>query len=485
MIKKKFVPLMLSVLMISSVGCQLLGQGPKKKSIGRDAPVSEPNLKFRVAIMDDGFDESLAVFKGKILAKLSITCDEEPDDTSDKETSIEDISYEDLKMAVIQSINTDDSSCKFVEQMEFAKSASFKEISKFREPWNEYFLKKQDLPSFPSSDPIALTSYPTNNTSKSSGLTGSDAKQVYKVLKGEEKFNYHGTHVASLVAYKNDNVDLVLIQKKLKVAGETSEEKINCFSQAELDKIAKIYRDPDVIKANNEAPLRGEEKNKDEVFTKYNIDFLNTSFGKPPTLEIEKIFKESGCPAVKFSEFFASMNEFESKREISIRKRGLIKSKALQINAFGNDSLPLNKPEDGEECSKVFTLNVGASDANGKPASFTNTGDCLDVWAPGVRIIAGAPEDFLLSVNGTSFSSPLFLRYLTQTGKPQESYEDLYTKFKSSKKSIEPVNIANELFYDRSDQLSSFALAEEQKFPKRQPFKKLLPFKIKGIKSTF
>ena len=79
----------------------------------------------------------------------------------------------------------------------------------------------------------------------------------------------------------------------------------------------------------------------------------------------------------------------------------------------------------------------------------------------------------------------MFCKPLTQTAKPQESYEDLYAKFKSSKKSIDPVNIANELFYDKDDQLSSFALAEEQIFPKRQLFRKLLPFKIKGIKSSF
>jgi serine protease len=52
-------------------------------------------------------------------------------------------------------------------------------------------------------------------------------------------------------------------------------------------------------------------------------------------------------------------------------------------------------------------LSVAATDRNDKKASFTNYGSTVDISAPGVGIYTTSYDNTYLSVNGTSFSSPI------------------------------------------------------------------------------
>lgn len=49
---------------------------------------------------------------------------------------------------------------------------------------------------------------------------------------------------------------------------------------------------------------------------------------------------------------------------------------------------------------------VGASDDNDNPASFTNSNDSTDIFAPGVDVISSGLRNSLISVSGTSMASP-------------------------------------------------------------------------------
>ncbi len=51
-------------------------------------------------------------------------------------------------------------------------------------------------------------------------------------------------------------------------------------------------------------------------------------------------------------------------------------------------------------------LTVAALDSNNKQASFSNYGDCVDIWAPGVKILSTGNSGGIGYMSGTSMASP-------------------------------------------------------------------------------
>jgi hypothetical protein len=131
------------------------------------------------------------------------------------------------------------------------------------------------VPLTPVKPLSSLNNSNINDPSPAAVLDENASKRIHEVLLGEEQYNYHGTYVASLIAYKNEKIELVLIQIELSKSEAISMSKLECFSQAELDKLAKLYSDPEVVRAYQNTPLSPLEKNIDELFVKYNIDFMN------------------------------------------------------------------------------------------------------------------------------------------------------------------------------------------------------------------
>ena len=135
---------------------------------------------------------------------------------------------------------------------------------------------------------------------------------------------------------------------------------------------------------------------------------------------------------------------------------------------------------DAEECGKVYTINVAATDAAGNIAEFSNRGKCADVFVPGVDIITGAPEDFLMKSSGTSFSSPLFVRYLTQSGKRSRDYSDIYRRYKRSQHSLSSNQIPTELILESKKRIDTFSLTDAQRRQPKKRFERLrLPFGLR------
>ncbi len=448
----------------------------------RDQSPPEVNKKFRVAVIDDGFDTSLPVLKDKIIAKLTVKCDEKVDPAANvKAASSTQQDYDQIKKDLIASLqNPDPMVCQFVEMPSLVKSPAFQEISIYREEWNSRYPKRLFEPAGPEV-PQSVSSNTAASKANSEAPVIDRAKfdRIDDVLSGEGKYIYHGTNVASLIAYKNDNVELVLIQIDLARGYEPEDGQLKCLTQSEIDRDIKLYSDPDVLRANRESPLSPDDKVVDNLFVKYNIDFSNQSFGGPPTKIMEDIYVKNGCSPISLGNYKRVMHEFDSQREISIRERGLTKDKSLTISAFGNDAAAINTPADGEECSKVFTINVGAIDSKDKPAVFTNTGKCSDVMAPGVGIIVSAPDNFVHAADGTSFSSPLFVRHLTQTLKPQSNYKDLYKKLKGSNQVISSSQIPTELLDKSREQLGGLSLTDRVGLTSRPFLKHHLPSNLR------
>ncbi len=64
-------------------------------------------------------------------------------------------------------------------------------------------------------------------------------------------------------------------------------------------------------------------------------------------------------------------------------------------------------PVCAEPADVNMVLGVGATDDQGKPASFSNYGRCVDISAPGKRIISAVPGNKYQVMTGTSMSAPL------------------------------------------------------------------------------
>src|SRR5690625_554380 len=67
---------------------------------------------------------------------------------------------------------------------------------------------------------------------------------------------------------------------------------------------------------------------------------------------------------------------------------------------------------------------VGSIDGNGQQVSFSNRGEGLSVMAPGLGLLTAGPDGSIVSMNGTSFSTPIAsgsLAYLQQSVRPGEA----------------------------------------------------------------
>lgn len=85
---------------------------------------------------------------------------------------------------------------------------------------------------------------------------------------------------------------------------------------------------------------------------------------------------------------------------------------SMVIVSAGNDGYDSNAARAiPSSCDSAFT--VAASDKRNFPASFTNTGKCVNIMAPGVKYPVTYPENKYKLSSGTSFSSPLVLACAT------------------------------------------------------------------------
>jgi subtilisin family serine protease len=76
------------------------------------------------------------------------------------------------------------------------------------------------------------------------------------------------------------------------------------------------------------------------------------------------------------------------------------------IAAAGNEHRDACKLSPAHMGTLDGVITVGATTTKDRPASFSNFGKCVDVWAPGVKILSYFPGGQLASATGTSASAP-------------------------------------------------------------------------------
>lgn len=352
-----------------------------------------------VVVMDDGFDVGHEVFKDKILATYTIDC--EVKDKPEDEVDAESLSDAEMKAKYLESYASQDSVCVVKDGIEFQVGGDYAAVLGVRQEWNANIKAKRP----PLSD-AARTS------------------EVQSVIGGAASgLNYHGTSTAGMIVYQNPKTKLVLLQYRLLRPGE-SIVKDKCPTQRALDQYVRIHKDAAVRKAYVEGPIDDTNRKLNELILKHKITIANLSLGSPTADAIEKQLAQEGCGQLSYDEYYQTAGQLDYEREAYRYAKGVYDAYSLLVvQAAGNEGARIDDFKQTTDCGapEHEVIMVGALDASGQRASFTNFGRCVQVYMIGHNVIVPAPRDFLDISSGTSFSAPLLSRHVSLTYKTSKS----------------------------------------------------------------
>jgi hypothetical protein len=430
-----------------SVACMLACTKDKKKKGGGDGTGEDGSGGGRganfdhhtVLVLDDGFDSSHPVFKDKITAQYTIACEEDEEEAIDSNKS-----FEEQKKAMIEAYASPKSLCTVKKGISFKAADDFAEVMPFREEWNAQVLAKN----------VTMDAVQQTN--------------IRKVINGiDARVNYHGTNTASLIAYENPDVKLVFVQYELRKGDDAIvEDEDDCPKQKELDDWVKLHQDEEVLEAFMNAPLSDVSQKLFDIQVQHEVTLINLSLGSPSREELEERLKEEGCGELDFSEYYKIDGKISRERELKRQGEDLYQGlePVLAVQAAGNSGVEINDFEDTADCGdpEQGLVMVGAVDYEGKRTSFSNYGDCVQYYMIGSHVIVAAPNEFLDVTDGTSFSAPLTVRYLTGNSEPGSDASEkikVLTKAAGTDQILGNETFPTELAYDNSNEtLDAYAL---------------------------
>lgn len=169
----------------------------KSESAAKENDVEKINLenKHYVMVIDDGFDTTHPVFNNKIAAAFSLQCGEDamPDDLEKL------LDYESFKGYMFDLIKEQAKPdfCKVIPLSPMKYEPGLKEIEQYRDLWN---TRHAQFNLFGLLNEMGVDIY-------NKVLLTAEGKDL---IDQTQKFNYHGTSVASVIAEQNPNVKLVV-----------------------------------------------------------------------------------------------------------------------------------------------------------------------------------------------------------------------------------------------------------------------------------
>jgi hypothetical protein len=402
--------------------------------------------KHTVLVLDSGFDVEHEVFKDKLAATYQVRCVEQKPvgaeltgfETSDKA----------LKAALLAVYREKDTGCRIERGVTFRSSPRFEEMSSKRDSWNEAVRKKTLTKKFLEFD------------------------KIKEILSGEKgKYLYHGTATAGLVAYQNPKTSLVFLQDQYFVESNAMDDLSNkrCPTQANVDQWVTAHQDEEVRKAFIEAPLSVYEVNLRNIMKKHSVTLVNYSAGREVRPLLETIYEKLKCGKLKLKEQYKTFALLEREREVFRRKKGFYKdADPLWIQAAGNEGAYLKGVEDSLDCSDHPNnrIVVGSAGISGGTSTFSNSGTCVDIYTLGEKVVVAAPSNFLRIDDGTSYSAPLTVRFLTENTvpslKPPLMIEFLM-KEKDTSGRLQGSKLPQELSYEKREQsIEVYALANAE-----------------------
>ncbi len=381
-----------------------------------------------VMVIDDGFDTSLELFEGKILAAKAVECrdnDGEADPSDDRRTRF--LAY----------LKKRDDACSLVDGLG-DKEDQLGDFASHRANWNAM---------------VELDESPSRRFSKT---TFDELGKGFDRALSEPS---HGTATAGVVARNNPGVKLVLVERSLLSASEMSE--FPCIQQANVDAEVELLKDEEIRQAIIDQPSSLIDEQIAELQRAHKVRIVNESFGRLPREALEKLQADNDCPAVDLQEVFELEAElFEKWAKLNPPPD------VLTVKAAGNSNVEVNGLAEHADCSMSDGLiTVGSHKRGGSRSEFSNFGACVDVFAPGERVIAPLTGGWLLPLSGTSFSAPLVVRWLTLQKdlslKEEKQLKREIVKLRNDNKQLPADLFPNMLTYDPSGSIQALKVAGE------------------------
>jgi len=361
-----------------------------------ECPELPPNPdRPRVLVIDDGLDPRHPVFQGKLAGCYRLSCPEpEPEPESGRAES------DDVEAArFIDGLGAAPAECEIDTGVTLRIDAYLERFAPaHRAEWNATLLEKRSLVEESPLEPRSMIGL----LEGASGTDGAD-------------FDYHGTATAGALAYGAD-VDVVFVALPLASSAE-AEAKFECIDPDELAQDVRLLRRDDVREAYVRAPLSGQDAALRDLRRQHQVRVENRSFGTRSVEKLTGLLLLNDCPSVPLSEYAELRGALERDREAFLRESGQLEgADPLVIQAAGNDDDLIDTAADHFDCTpdRERRLLAGAYDIyRGRPveSSFSNHGDCVDVYGLGASVVVPAPNGFYVPASGTSIAAPLVARY--------------------------------------------------------------------------
>ena len=390
--------LLFSLLIILHItSCKLFDQNKKKKD-NSNFPDKKDHV---VMVVDSSFDVNLEVFKDKIIGKYTIDCGDF-DTKSVKGGSFGAVKIDDLddfKDNLKAQLNASefDKDCSIIEGFKTVPKQK-PQVLELRDVWNKA-VKARDF----------------------STLTPEQVQTVNSNIKIS-----HGTATASVIAYKNPDVKLVLVQKHLggeddddrgilKILDMKNEDSKKYFDNWNKSIVEKELWELATTKKNSEAQALH------DLAIKHNVDIVNKSYGALGPFEYVRKLVGKDFEFPELAEYLILTDKIE---HAQVENMGL-KDKSLPyltLQSSGNESTKIESYDDTPECGMRDDnrMSVGAFDSFGRVSEFSNYGACVDFYILGSKVITAAPGGLLYPLDGTSFASPLGVRYVSTAFHPRD-----------------------------------------------------------------
>ena len=357
---------------------------------GGGGPTFVPSSKQQqqnVMVVDEGIDVSVPELQGKVAAAYTETC---ADTGSQGGSLVPDggpvdagAKFDALKQQLLTAFAQTDDSCHLIPGIT-SKPDPMQKIAQYKQRWNAMVRANQKTGAV---------------------FNATESAAIVPVVQDElAMFGYHGTATSTTVAYKNDTVRLVLVERQL-MSESQLQAGFTCFDQGEINQVTDLLTDPAVFAA---AAAQRATLDADfaDAMAKHDVGFVNESFGATARTVLEQM-QSTQCPQkpIDLSRYFAAITAIDV-----AHAAGLNGPAALTIKAAGNDGANINTGADALDCDPgdPTTVLVGSyNPGNGVQNTFSNFGGCVDLFAPGQSIVTMYAGGWLLPVDGTSFAAPL------------------------------------------------------------------------------
>ncbi len=171
---------------------------------------------------------------------------------------------------------------------------------------------------------------------------------------GNTDCNGHGTHVSGTIGARDNTINVVGVAPGVPLIGVKV---LNCQGSGSTSNVIKGV---DWVTAHAVRPA-----------------IANMSLGGTPSVALDDAVRNSASSGIVYS---------------------------LAAGNSAADACTTSPARAGAGVNGIIT--VAATDINDEEASFSNFGDCVDIWAPGVNVLSTWPGGGTRVLSGTSMASP-------------------------------------------------------------------------------